>query len=132
MTTSPESPARPTSPTVDFRTVDLRGRRLSLAELREAVPRARHETVADAEQKVGAIITDVRERGYAALTELALRFDGVEQVRPRVSAEALQSALTGLDPAVRSAWRNPSAVPAASLTASAPATWTSPWARAPS
>jgi histidinol dehydrogenase len=83
--------------------VDLRGRRLSLAELREAVPRARHETVADAEQKVEAIITDVRERGYAALTDLALRFDGVEQVHPRVSAEALQSALTGLDPAVRSA-----------------------------
>ena len=83
--------------------MDLRGRRLSLAELREAVPRARHETVADAEQKVGAIITDVRERGYAALTELALRFDGVEQVHPRVSSEALQSALTGLDPAVRSA-----------------------------
>jgi histidinol dehydrogenase len=67
------------------------------------VPRARHETVADAEQKVEAIITDVRERGYAALTDLALRFDGVEQVHPRVSAEALQSALTGLDPAVRSA-----------------------------
>ncbi|MCE3291621.1 MAG: histidinol dehydrogenase [Arthrobacter sp.] len=83
--------------------MDLRGRRLSLAELREAVPRARHETVADAEQKVEAIITDVRERGYAALTDLALRFDGVEQVHPRVSAEALQSALTGLDPAVRSA-----------------------------
>jgi histidinol dehydrogenase len=83
--------------------VDLRGRRLSLAKLREAVPRARHETVADAEQKVEAIITDVRERGYAALTDLALRFDGVEQVHSRVSAEALQSALTGLDPAVRSA-----------------------------
>ena len=83
--------------------MDLRGRRLSLAELREAVPRARHETVADAEQKVEAIIADVRERGYAALTDLALRFDGVEQVHSRVSAEALQSALTGLDPAVRSA-----------------------------
>ena len=83
--------------------MDLRGRRLSLAELREAVPRARHETVADAEQKVEAIIADVRERGYAALTDLAFRFDGVEQVHPRVSAEALQSALTGLDPAVRSA-----------------------------
>lgn len=83
--------------------MDLRGRRLSLAELRDAVPRARHETVADAEQKVEAIITEVRERGYAALTDLALRFDGVEQVHPRVSAEALQSALTGLDPAVRSA-----------------------------
>ena len=83
--------------------MDLRGRRLSLAELREAVPRARHETVADAEQKVEAIITDVRERGYAALTDLAFRFDGVEQVHSRVSAEALQSALTGLDPAVRSA-----------------------------
>lgn len=103
MTTSPESPVRPTSPAVDFRTVDLRGRRLSLAELRGAVPRARHQTVADAEQKVTDIISAVRERGFAALADLARRFDGVEQTHPRVPAEALQSALDGLEPAVRSA-----------------------------
>ena len=103
MTTSPDSPVRPTSSAVDFRTVDLRGRRLSLAELRGAVPRARHQTVADAEQKVTDIISAVRERGFAALADFARRFDGVEQTHPRVPAEALQSALDGLDPAVRSA-----------------------------
>jgi len=103
VTTSPDSPVRPTSSPVDFRTVDLRGRRLSLAELRGAVPRARHQTVADAEQKVTDIISAVRERGFAALADFARRFDGVQQTHPRVPAEALQSALDGLDPAVRSA-----------------------------
>ncbi|MFC9353886.1 histidinol dehydrogenase [Arthrobacter sp. NPDC057013] len=109
MTTSPDSPtnansqARPSTAGVDFRTVDLRGRSLSLAELRAAVPRARQQTLADAEQKVTDIITAVRQRGFAALTEFARTFDGVEQAHPRVPAEALQSALDGLDPAVRSA-----------------------------
>ncbi|WP_087874082.1 histidinol dehydrogenase [Arthrobacter globiformis] len=109
MTTSPDSPTSPDSqgrqniPAVDFRTVDLRGRSLSLAELREAVPRARQQTVADAEQKVTDIITAVRQRGFAALADFAQKFDGVEQAHPRVPAEALQSALEGLDPAVRSA-----------------------------
>jgi histidinol dehydrogenase len=59
--------------------------------------------VADAEQKVTDIISAVRERGFAALADFARRFDGVEQTHPRVPAEALQSALDGLDPAVRSA-----------------------------
>ena len=103
MTTSPDSSKSPNTPAVDFRTVDLRGRSLSLAELREAVPRARQQTVADAEEKVTGIITAVRQRGFAALADLARAFDGVEQTHPRVPAEALQSALDGLDPAVRSA-----------------------------
>jgi len=109
VTTSPDSStnvnsqARPNAPVVDFRTVDLRGRSLSLAELREAVPRARQQTVADAEQKVTDIIADVRQRGFAALADFARTFDGVEQTHPRVPGEALQSALDGLDPAVRSA-----------------------------
>ena len=42
-------------------------------------------------------------RGFAALRELALTFDGVEQTHPRVPAEALRAALDGLDPAVRAA-----------------------------
>lgn len=93
----------PPASAVSFRTVDLRGKGLTLAGLRAAVPRAQHQTVADAEQKVLDIIGDVRRRGYAALTDYARRFDGVEQDHPRVPAEELLRALAELDPAVRKA-----------------------------
>lgn len=83
--------------------MDLRGRGLTLAGLRSAVPRARHQTVADAEEKVLDIIGAVRQRGFAALSDLALRFDGVDQEHPLVPAEALARALEELDPAVRRA-----------------------------
>ena len=103
MTISPENPAATPTESLEFRSIDLRGRALSLAELRAAVPRARHQTVADAEQKVREIIAAVRSRGFAALGEFALAFDGVEQAHPRVPAAALAEALESLDPAVRSA-----------------------------
>ncbi len=103
MTISPDSPAQTTTPAISYRTIDLRGQRLSLAGLRAAVPRARHQTMADAEQKVTDIITAVRTRGFAALSELAKAFDGVEQEHPRVPAAALRAALENLDPAVRAA-----------------------------
>ena len=96
-----ESTASPFA--VKFRTVDVRGQRLSLAGLRAAVPRAQQGTVADAEQKVLDIIAAVRTRGFDALRELARAFDGVEQAHPRVPAEALTAALEGLEPAVRAA-----------------------------
>ncbi|MFE4230210.1 histidinol dehydrogenase [Arthrobacter sp. NPDC056886] len=88
---------------LNFRTVDVRGAQLSLAGLRAAVPRAQSGTMADAEGKVLDIISAVRSRGFGALRELALAFDGVEQGHPRVPAEALRAALEGLDPAVRAA-----------------------------
>jgi histidinol dehydrogenase len=103
VTISSESPATPPTAAVSFRTVDLRGRGLTLAALRAAVPRARQNTVADAEEKVLAIISAVRRQGFAALSDLALKFDGVEQSHPRVPAESLARALAELDPAVRSA-----------------------------
>ncbi|MHA7289423.1 histidinol dehydrogenase [Arthrobacter sp. MDT3-24] len=103
MTISPELPATPPAAAVSFRTVDLRGRGLTLAGLRAAVPRARQHTMSDAEQKVVDIIKAVREDGFAALSDLALRFDGVQQVHPRVPAASLARALAELDPAVRSA-----------------------------
>ncbi|WP_346959051.1 histidinol dehydrogenase [uncultured Arthrobacter sp.] len=108
MTPTADSPVSsaslPTAPaTLDFRTVDVRGQRLSLAGLRAAVPRAQHGTVADAEEKVLDIISAVRTRGFEALRELALNFDGVDQAHPRVPAGALKAALDGLDPAVRTA-----------------------------
>ncbi|WP_442860716.1 histidinol dehydrogenase [Arthrobacter sp. zg-Y750] len=95
----------PTSPEAafdSFRTIDLRGRHLRPAELKGAMPRA--ETTFDAaSDAVSAIITDVRTRGFAALTELAERFDGVQQHTVRVPETALDSALEQLDPAVRTA-----------------------------
>jgi histidinol dehydrogenase len=103
VTTTPDSPAQTTTTAISYRTIDLRGQRLSLAGLRAAVPRARHQTMADAEQKVTDIITAVRSRGFAALSELAKAFDGVEQEHPRVPAAALRAALENLDPAVRAA-----------------------------
>lgn len=103
MTISSESPATPPAATVSFRTVDLRGRGLTLAGLRAAVPRARQNTVADAEGKVLDIIRAVRGQGFAALSDLALQFDGVDQAHPLVPAESLAKALAELDPAVRSA-----------------------------
>ncbi|MET3162487.1 UNVERIFIED_ORG: histidinol dehydrogenase [Arthrobacter sp. UYEF10] len=103
MTISPELPATPTAAAVSFRTVDLRGRGLTLAGLRAAVPRARQHTVADAEQKVVDIIKAVRTDGFTALSYLALRFDGVQQLHPRVPAASLARALAELDPAVRGA-----------------------------
>jgi len=101
VTTSPDTSVPAAA--LDFRTIDFRGRHLSLAELRAAVPRARHQTMADAEQKVQDIISAVRSQGFAALGELAWKFDGVEQSHPRVPAEALTQALDGLDPEVRAA-----------------------------
>ncbi len=59
--------------------------------------------MADAEQKVLDIIKAVREDGFTALSDLALRFDGVQQVHPRVPAASLARALAELDPAVRGA-----------------------------
>ncbi|MEV4954280.1 histidinol dehydrogenase [Paenarthrobacter nitroguajacolicus] len=102
MTTSSDTSALSTD-ALNFRSIDFRGRRLTLAELRAAVPRAQHQTMAEAEQKVLDIISDVRSRGFAALAELARKFDGVEQSHPRVPAEALTQALTELDPKVRAA-----------------------------
>ncbi|MFI5084369.1 MAG: histidinol dehydrogenase [Actinomycetales bacterium] len=67
------------------------------------MPRAEPASVADAEDAVRAILRDVRSRGFAALSDLALRFDGVTQEHPRVPPEALAGALKGLDPAVRAA-----------------------------
>ncbi|WP_458110857.1 histidinol dehydrogenase [Arthrobacter sp. R1-13] len=103
MTSSPDTTQSAPSPTLNFRSVDLRGQVLSLAELRTAMPRAQGSTADDAEQKVLEIISDVRSRGFDALRDLARLFDGVEQRHPRVPAEELQRALENLDPEVRSA-----------------------------
>lgn len=81
---------------------DLRGRPLSLAELRGILPRAEVDVDAVAHQ-VTPVIDAVRDRGVAAVLEFSERFDGVRPPGVRVPADALRTALAQLDPTVRAA-----------------------------
>ncbi|RZT64275.1 histidinol dehydrogenase [Microcella alkaliphila] len=85
-----------------IQTIDLRGRRLTDAELLTLVPRSA-SSVASAVDAVEAIIADVRQRGADALLEQAERFDRVRPTSIRVSADDIARAERDLDPAVRSA-----------------------------
>ena len=82
--------------------VDLRGRHLTLRELRAALPRAQFdvETALDA---VRPIVAAVREQGAPALYAAAERFDGIAPPHLRVPADVITGALEALDPAVRAA-----------------------------
>jgi histidinol dehydrogenase len=85
-----------------LRTIDLRGRSLTLAELLAAVPRAevaRESALATAAQ----IVHDVAARGEDALREQAARFDGVDGHSVKVPASHLDEAVEGLAPQVRAA-----------------------------
>jgi histidinol dehydrogenase len=85
-----------------LRTIDLRGRTLSPAELLGTVPRAtaaREEALATAAR----IVADVASHGETALRDQAEKFDGVTGHDIRVPASHLDEALESLDPAVRDA-----------------------------
>lgn len=86
-----------------LRSIDLRGEKLTLAQLRRIVPRATGEDAAAAEQRVREVLDRVRQHGLAALREYAERFDGVQQELPLVPEEALTAALQELDPQIRQA-----------------------------
>ncbi len=85
-----------------LRTIDLRGRVLSPAELLAVVPRAdaaRDEALATAAR----LVADVAHRGEEALREQAARFDRVSDHAIRVPADHLDEALRDLDPQIRAA-----------------------------
>ncbi|MGH3691198.1 MAG: histidinol dehydrogenase [Microbacterium sp.] len=85
-----------------MRTIDLRGRELSPADMLAAVPRAT-QARAEALDTAARIVEDVRERGEVALREQAERFDAVSDHAVRIPAEHITEALTELAPEVRSA-----------------------------
>ncbi|HEY2985695.1 MAG TPA: histidinol dehydrogenase [Jatrophihabitantaceae bacterium] len=72
------------------------------ADPRRALPRALVDVTA-ALETVRPLVEGVRTRGYAAAREATLRFDGVDVAAPRVPADALATALDGLDAGVRDA-----------------------------
>ncbi len=85
-----------------LRTIDLRGRVLSSAELLAVVPRA--DSARDEALIIAArIVDDVAVRGEEALREQAAQFDHVTDHAIAVPAAHLDDALDALDPAVRSA-----------------------------
>lgn len=82
--------------------IDLRGRSLSTAELRGAMPRgaADVDSVVDT---VRPVVESVREHGAVAALDHGETFDGVRPPAVRVPAAALARAERELDPRVRDA-----------------------------
>uniref|UniRef100_UPI002889B853 histidinol dehydrogenase n=1 Tax=Corynebacterium haemomassiliense TaxID=2754726 RepID=UPI002889B853 len=81
---------------------DLRGRALTVRELRKVLPRAGAD-VNSVVPQVAPIVEAVRERGAQAAQEYGERFDGVRPALIRVPAEVIAEAVDGLDADVRSA-----------------------------
>lgn len=85
-----------------MRIIDLRGKRLTRAEMLEAMPRAEMGT-SEASDLVRPILDDVKARGAAALRDYEEKFDNIRPEHLRVPVQAMQQALDELDPEVRAA-----------------------------
>jgi histidinol dehydrogenase len=82
--------------------IDLRGRTLTAAQLRSALPRGGVDVDAVV-PTVRPIVDDVIERGAIAALEYGAKFDGVRPAAVRVPAADLDAALADLAPEVRTA-----------------------------
>lgn len=85
-----------------IRTVDLRGRKLTAAQINQEIPRAALD-VETALTLIAPILERVRSGDESSLIQLAQEFDGVTPQSIRVPADAISHALATLDPAVKSA-----------------------------
>ncbi len=85
-----------------IRTVDFRGRALTKSAYQSQLPRA-DLNVGEAMRLIEPILERVKNGSESDLLDLAQEFDGIRPSSIRVPAQALASALAGLDPAVRSA-----------------------------
>lgn len=90
------------APSVLMSRIDLRGQRLSTADLRAVLPRGGVD-VESVVPTVRPIVDAIVERGAVAALEYGESFDGVRPETVRVPAELLAAALADLDPAVRAA-----------------------------
>lgn len=91
-----------TSSAFDLRTVDLRGQRLSDAQLNELIPRASVD-IDQAISQILPLLADVKTRGVAAVVDVTISRDGVDPRPIQVSKEEMDAALEALSPALRRA-----------------------------
>lgn len=91
-----------TSSAFDLRTVDLRGQRLSDAQLNELIPRASVD-IEQAVSQIQPLLADVKTRGVAAVVDVTISRDGVDPRPIQVSKEEMDAALEALSPALRRA-----------------------------
>ena len=82
--------------------IDLRGRTLTAAQMRTALPRGGVD-VDSVVPTVRPIVDDVAARGATAALEYGEKFDGVRPDAVRVPAAELDAALSRLDPDIRAA-----------------------------
>lgn len=85
--------------TVSIRTVDLR-ENFVVADVNSLVPRASID-VSQALLSVAPIIDDVASRGVAAVTDLTIRFDGIDPNPIRVSQQEIDQAVANLSPKLK-------------------------------
>ena len=82
--------------------IDLRGRTLSAAQLRAALPRGGVD-VDSVLDTVRPIVDDVARQGAIAALDYGAKFDGSRPETVRVPPEQISAALAGLDPRIRAA-----------------------------
>ena len=87
---------------LDIRTVDLRGSRLSKSAYQAKLPRAQLD-IATAMRAIEPILEQVKNGTEADLIALGEKFDGVKPPRIRVPESVITESLTTLDPKVRTA-----------------------------
>ncbi|WP_313679162.1 histidinol dehydrogenase [Corynebacterium stationis] len=85
-----------------LRVIDLRGRKLTTAQLRRIIPRG-GVSVASVVEKVAPIVNDIQHRGAAAALKYCEQFDGIRPEAIRVPQQALDDAVKQLDPQVKEA-----------------------------
>ena len=81
---------------------DLRGRTLTTAQLRSAMPRGGSDPSAVMDT-VAALVQDIHEHGVAAALSYGEKFDGIRPASIRVPAEIIDAALAATDDAVKDA-----------------------------
>ena len=82
---------------------DLRGRTLTTAQLRSAMPRGGSDPSAVMDT-VAALVQDIHEHGVAAALSYGEKFDGIRPASIRVPAEIIDAALAATDDAVRASF----------------------------
>lgn len=90
------------NPGIAIPIIDLRGKTLSKAQYKMAIPRAKLD-VAHAMAAVEPILARVKNGDETTLKELAFEFDGISPTHVRVPRSAIDQALADLDPSVKSA-----------------------------